>query len=87
MSLTYTAHDVRRNLRSIPNLVFVALLPAVLFILFGAVQGWSDARLPGGNVSAYVMVSMAVYGAGTATTAISAGAAVERLQAGAGSSP
>lgn len=80
MSLTYTAHDVLRNVRAIPNLVFVALLPAVLFILFGAVQGWSDARLPGGNVSAYVMVSMAVYGAVTATTAISAGAAVERLQ-------
>ena len=80
MSLTYTAYDALRNLRSLPNLVFVALLPAVLFLLFGAVQDWSEAPLSGGNVSAYVMASMAVYGAVTATTTISAGAAVERLQ-------
>ena len=68
MSLTYTAYDALRNLRSLPNLVFVALLPAVLFLLFGAVQNWSEAPLSGGNVSAYVMTSMAVYGAVTATT-------------------
>ncbi|WHF22538.1 hypothetical protein QJS66_21255 [Kocuria rhizophila] len=43
-------HDVLRERPRDPNLVFVALLPAVLFILFGAVQGWSDARLPGATL-------------------------------------
>ncbi|RLZ04484.1 ABC transporter permease [Kocuria tytonicola] len=80
MSLTYTAYDVLRNLRAVSNMFFVAVLPAVLFVLFGVAQGWSSASLPGGNVSAYVMVSMAAYGAITATTGIAGSAAVERLQ-------
>ena len=80
MSLTYTAYDVLRNLRAVSSMFFVAVLPAVLFILFGVAQGWSSASLPGGNVSAYVMVSMAAYGAITATTGIAGSAAVERLQ-------
>ena len=80
MSLTYTAYDVLRNLRAVSSMFFVAVLPAVLFILFGVAQGWSSASLPGGYVSAYVMVSMAAYGAITATTGIAGSAAVERLQ-------
>lgn len=80
MSLTYTAYDVLRNLRAVSSMFFIAVLPAVLFIIFGVLQGWSTASLPGGNVSAYVMVSMAAYGAITATTGIAGSAAVERLQ-------
>ena len=80
MSLPYTAYDVLRNLRAVSSMFFVAVLPAVLFVLFGVAQGWSSASLPGGNVSAYVMVSMAAYGAITATTGIAGSAAVERLQ-------
>ena len=56
------------------------VLPALLFVPFGVVQGWSAAAMAGGNVSAYVMTSMAAYGAITATTGIAGSAAVERLQ-------
>lgn len=80
MNLTYTLYDVLRQVRAFSNMFFIAVLPASLYVMFGELQGWSSNSAGHGNVSAYSMVSMAAYGAVTATTGIAGSAAVERLQ-------
>lgn len=80
MNLTYTLHDLWRQIRAFENMFFIAVLPAALFIMFGVTQGWSNESSGHGNVSAYLMVSMAAYGAVTATTSIAGSAAVERMR-------
>ena len=51
-----------------------------MYLVFGSAQQYADAPVAHGNVGAVVMISMAVYGAVTATTTISGGAALERFQ-------
>ena len=65
--------ELRRMLRNRRTIVFTLIFPAGLFFAFGGTQGWDD-PVGHGNVAAYVMVSMALYGA--ALTAASAGAMV-----------
>lgn len=82
MTATYYLVEVRRVLRDVPNLFFTAVLPAFLYVIFGAAQSYSATMLPNGkgNVAFYMMISMAAYGAVTATTSIGGSAAVERMQ-------
>lgn len=80
MNATYWAIDLRRTLRDITNIFFIVGLPLVMYFVFGSAQSYRDAPVAHGNVGAVVMISMAVYGAVTATTAISGGAALERFQ-------
>lgn len=80
MNVTYWAIDLRRTLRDITNIFFIVGLPLVMYFVFGSAQSYRDAPVAHGNVGAVVMISMAVYGAVTATTAISGGAALERFQ-------
>lgn len=77
MSIAYAAHDLRRNVRMVENTFFVLVLPAVLFIMFTALNDFSDLPVGHGNVGGYNMVSMAVYGAVLGTTSIAGSAAVE----------
>lgn len=67
-----------RNFRMLDATFFVLVLPAAMYLMFGV--GMDQGELPAGygNVSAYVMTSMAVYGAVIATTAMAGSAAVER---------
>lgn len=80
MNVTYWAIDLRRTLRDITNIFFIVGLPLVMYFVFGSAQSYRDAPVAHGNVGAVVMISMAVYGAVTATTSISGGAALERFQ-------
>ena len=80
MNVTYWAIDLRRTLRDITNIFFIVGLPLVMYFVFGSAQSYRDAPVAHGNVGAVVMISRAVYGAVTATTAISGGAALERFQ-------
>jgi ABC-2 type transport system permease protein len=74
-SPTYLALDIRRSLRNRRTLIFLLVMPVAFFELFGAGYRTSD---PG--AFAYVMVSMAVYGAMIATTSTGAQVSVERSQ-------
>jgi ABC-2 type transport system permease protein len=74
-SPTYLMLDVRRTLRNRRTLIFLLVMPVAFFLLFGSGYRHSD---PGSF--AYVMVSMAVYGAMIATTSIGAQVSVERSQ-------
>lgn len=78
----YIAHDLRRNLRMFSNLVFIVVLPVTMYLIFGAMQDYSTIELANGNgnISATIMLSMAVYGAITATTGLAGSAAVELQQ-------
>lgn len=80
MNLTYLSIELRRVGRDVATMFFVAILPAFMYIVFGAAQSYGDQMIVGGNVTMYVMTSMAAYGAVTATTGVGGMAAVERMQ-------
>lgn len=76
----YAGYDLRRHLRMVSNMFFTVVLPTALFLMFGGLASWSDDTMGHGNVSAYLMISMALYGAVTATSSIAGSAAVEQAQ-------
>lgn len=82
MNTTYYVMEVRRTVRDFLSLFFIAVLPAFLYVIFGASQDYTAELLPNGKgtVAMYIMISMAAYGAVTATTSIGGMAAVERMQ-------
>ena len=74
--LTYARLDLRRQLRDRIGMFFVVGLPTFLFLVFGI---GSDDPVGSGNVAMYVMISMAAYGAVTATTSVAGSAATEQV--------
>jgi ABC-2 type transport system permease protein len=73
MNLTVLRIELVRMLRNRRTVIFTFIFPAALFFAFGSGSDW-DQSVGNGNVAAYVMVSMALYGA--ALTAASGGAMV-----------
>lgn len=69
-----------RNVRMIESTFFIVVLPTVLYVMFGALSSFGDAPAGNGNVSAYNMTAMTVYGATMATSVIAGSAALERQQ-------
>lgn len=80
MNTTYLRIELTRVGRDITTMFFVAILPAFMYVIFGASQEYGSEMMDGGNVTMYVMTSMAAYGAVTATTGVGGIAAVERMQ-------
>ena len=80
MNPTYTFLKMRRITRNYTNMFFTAVLPAFFYMIFGATADYSDATIGNGNVVLYIVISMAAYGAVTATTGVGGRAAVERMQ-------
>jgi ABC-2 type transport system permease protein len=80
MNSTFAGLELRRVLRDYVSMFFIAVLPAFFYLIFGAAQEFSDESAGNGNVAMYIMISMAAYGAVTATTGIGGMAAVERMQ-------
>ena len=76
----YLGLELRRVVRDLVTMFFVVGLPAFMYVLFGASAGYSQENAGHGNVAMYVMISMAAYGAVTATVGIGGMAAVERMQ-------
>ncbi|MDZ5661079.1 ABC transporter permease [Nocardioides sp. S-58] len=72
----YARLDLRRQLRDRIGMFFIVVLPAFMYLVFGL---GSDDPVGTGNVAMYVMVSMAAYGAVTATTNVAGSAATEQL--------
>lgn len=80
MNPTYMAIEFKRQARDVSNVMFVLLLPAAMYLLFGASTAGGEQMAGHANVKYYVMASMAAYGAVSAVTAISATAATEQTQ-------
>lgn len=74
--LAYARLDLRRQLRDRMAMFFIVGLPAFMYLVFGL---GSDDRVGSGNVAMYIMISMACYGAVTATTGIAGSAATEQM--------
>lgn len=74
--LTYARLDLRRQLRDRFGMFFVVGLPTFMYLVFGL---GSEEAVGSGNVAMYVMVSMAAYGAVTATTSVAGSAATEQV--------
>lgn len=69
--------ELRRMLRNRRTLFFALFFPAILFFVFGS-GSQGDERVGNGNVSAYIMISMALYGGALISAAAGANVAVER---------
>jgi len=76
-NLTALKLEVRRVLRNRRTVMFILVFPSVFFFIFKASsKGGAKPAAPG--AMAYLMISMAVYGAMVGTTAGGAAVAVER---------
>ena len=71
--------ELRRMLRNRRTVVFTFIMPAVFFLLFGTNSASRNQSVgQGGNVTGYILISMAVYGAMLSTTSGGAMVSVER---------
>jgi len=77
-TLTVLRLEVRRLLRNRRTILFTMVLPVVFFLLFGLNSAYAKERDGRGNVSAFIMISMALYGAILATTSGGAMVSIER---------
>src|SRR3954470_3142557 len=78
-SLTFLRLEITRMLRNRRTLVFTLIVPPAFFLLFGGLSDAYQHQVAGrGTVSAYLMISFAVYGSMIANTAAGASVAVER---------
>lgn len=75
LAVSYAVLDLRRQLRDKVGMFFIVALPAFLFFVFGM---GDDEAYGSADVAMYVMVSMAAYGAVTATTTVAGAAATEQ---------
>jgi len=76
-NLTLLSIELRRMLRNRRTIIFALIFPTVMFLVFGSGSQGSE-KVGDGNVSAYVMVSMALYGGALIAAATGASVAVER---------
>ncbi len=79
-SVTVLQLEIRRLLRNRRTLIFTMIMPSVFFLLFGLNKAYASNRAGHGNVAAYILVSMALYGAVLATTSGGAMISIERSQ-------
>jgi ABC-2 type transport system permease protein len=71
--------EVRRLLRNRRTVIFTVVFPVFFFLIFGLNGSYASHRIGKGNVSAFIMISMALYGAVLATSSGGAMVSVERL--------
>lgn len=76
-NLTVLGIELRRMLRNRRTIIFTLVLPAALLLSFGGQSGW-QARAGQGNVAAYILVSMGLYGAALTAAAGGSMVALER---------
>jgi ABC-2 type transport system permease protein len=75
-SPTFLRLEIRRLLRNRRTVIFTLIIPPLFFWAFGT--GHTTEQVGRGNVTAYIMISLAVYGAMIATTAGGASVGLER---------
>lgn len=70
--------EVRRLLRNRRTMLFALIAPVIFFLIFGLNSAYASDRIGHGNESAFVMISMALYGAVLATASGGAMVSIER---------
>ncbi|MGH9086814.1 MAG: hypothetical protein ACRDYZ_01655 [Acidimicrobiales bacterium] len=77
-SLGVVRIEVRRLLRNRRTLIFTVIVPTLFFLIFGLNSAYATDSYGSGNVSASILISMALYGAVLATTSGGAMVSLER---------
>jgi ABC-2 type transport system permease protein len=77
-SFTVLRLEVRRLLRNRRTMLFTLIMPVFFFLIFGLNDDYATQNAGHGNVSAFIMISMALYGAVLATTSGGAMVSIER---------
>ena len=72
--------ELKRVLRNRRTMIFSLVVPAAFYFLFGVGQTYTNDNAGRGNVGAFIMISMALYGAMISTTGGGAMVATERAQ-------
>lgn len=80
ISPTMLRVEAMRQIRNPYTLAFTLGMPVAMYLLFGASMGYGSTSAGHGNVSFYVMVSMAAYGTAVAMSSITSLAATEAKQ-------
>lgn len=80
ISPTMLRVEAMRQLRNPYTLAFTLAMPVAMYLLFGASMGYGSMSAGHGNVSFYVMVSMAAYGTAVAMSSLTSLAATEAKQ-------
>lgn len=80
LSRTVLGIEVRRALRNRRTVLFTLVLPAALFFAITSSDASWDEPVGSGNEAAYILISMALYGASLTAAAGGAMVAVERAQ-------
>ena len=78
LNLTILKLEIRRLTRNRRTMVFAVVVPVVLLLIFGVNKTYVSERAGEGNVSAFIMISVSLYGAALATTAGGAMVSIER---------
>jgi len=76
-NLTLLRIELFRMLRNRRTIIFTLVLPALLLLTVGNQKGAAD-RAGDGNISAYILISMALYGAALTAAATGSMVALER---------
>jgi ABC-2 type transport system permease protein len=79
-NLTLLKLEVRRLTRNPRTIIIAIVVPIALFLLFGLNRAFDSVKVGHGNYSAFVMISVALYGAVLATTFAGALVSMERSQ-------
>jgi ABC-2 type transport system permease protein len=79
-NLTALKLEVRRLTRNPRTLIISLVVPVAFFLLFGLGKSYDTLKDGHGNVAAFVMISLALYGAVVATTFGGAMVSIERAQ-------
>jgi ABC-2 type transport system permease protein len=77
-SLAVLRLEVRRLLRNRRTMMFALVAPVLFFLIFGLNKSYANDVVGHGNESAFVMISMALYGAVLSTASGGAMVSVER---------
>jgi ABC-2 type transport system permease protein len=77
-NLTVLTIELKRMARNRRTIVFTLIMPVALYLIIGTNSSYSADRAGSGNVSAYILISMAAYGAVLASTSGGAMVATER---------
>jgi ABC-2 type transport system permease protein len=72
--------EIRRLLRNRRTVIITMVFPVIFFLLFGLNKSYSKIPIGHGNYAAFVMISLALYGAVFAATAGGAMVSIERAQ-------
>ncbi len=79
-NLTALSLEIRRLLRNRRTVVITLIFPVFFFLIFGLNKAYATDKIGHGNVAAFVMISLGLYGAVFAATFAGAMVSIERAQ-------